>query len=654
MTAADRQPVNYGYDAAGRLQTIQQGAETYTHGYDQLSRRTSLLRPNGVSTSYSYDSVGRVSRLTHSNASGQPLEDYQYAYTLDNEIASIVSLSPAAPSPAERTAGPADAANRVRQFGSNTYDFNAVGQTTQKTGSGGTTQYSWDSRGRMTGATLPGGQNINYTYDIFGRRTSRSTGGITTQFLYDGADVVLDRDSAGATVDYVNGVGIDEHLSQSSGATGSLYSLQDHLGSIAALTDAGGKVVERQHYEPFGASSGSTLTRYGYTGRERDGATGLLYYRARWYDSEQGRFLSEDPAGLAAGLNLYSYVGNNPILFNDPFGLSIGTFFEGLAVGVFEGIASAIVGYFVLGALTAAAGASGGTILAIALALLAAYGLYQIYEEAKSIAEMWDKCPDERDYRLGRLIGQVVGALIGGKAMSKGAGGGAGAGEGSCPTCKGGSCFVAGTLVQTSSGEKPIEDLQAGDVVLSIDPDRSNPASSQPEMQSVTRTFTRTVSEVVDIHIGNETITATPEHPFWVIGAGWTAAGELRRGSALLTKDGVIIHVDYVSKRSGTFQVYNFEVGNSHTYYVSRLGIFVHNQCGPPKGPGKPFDPDQDALIQLAKDAQRRGGVNQQDAQTLLDWANEYGVKGRNDIGTNHWVGGDHIHIGPVNHLPVK
>jgi YD repeat-containing protein len=238
MIAADLQPVNYGYDAAGRFQTIQQGSEIYTHGYDQLSRRTSLLRPNGVATSYSYDNVGRVSRLTHNNASGQPVEDYQYSYTLDNEIASIVSHSPAAPPPVEKIAGPADAANRVRQFGTNTYDFNAVGQTTHKTDATGTTQYSWDARGRMTGAVLPGGQSVNYTYDIFGRRTSRSASGVTTQFIYDGYDVVRDRDSAGTTVDYLNGIGNDEHLRQASGATGSLYSLQDHLGSIAALTMA--------------------------------------------------------------------------------------------------------------------------------------------------------------------------------------------------------------------------------------------------------------------------------------------------------------------------------------------------------------------------------------------------------------------------------
>lgn len=72
-------------------------------------------------------------------------------------------------------------------------------------------------------------------------------------------------------------------------------------------------------------AEGSASTRYTYTGREADAEVGLMYYRARWYDPQLGRFLSEDPIGLDGGMNMYSYVGNNPINFNDPSGLCIGT-----------------------------------------------------------------------------------------------------------------------------------------------------------------------------------------------------------------------------------------------------------------------------------------------------------------------------------------
>src|ERR1044071_5450450 len=136
----------------------------------------------------------------------------------------------------------------------------------------------------MTRAQLPNGQSVSYGYDALGRRASRTGGGQTTSFLYDGADVVLDRNGDGSTVDYLNGAGTDDKLRQrGSGApTSPQYFLTDHLGSTAALTDAGGAGVERQSYEPFGYSPGSSLTRYGYTGRELDEATGLMYYRARW------------------------------------------------------------------------------------------------------------------------------------------------------------------------------------------------------------------------------------------------------------------------------------------------------------------------------------------------------------------------------------
>ena len=192
---------------------------------------------------------------------------------------------------------------------------------TAKTDAQGTTNYRWDGRGRLVQATLPGGQAINYNYDALGRRASRTVNNSTTNFLYSGKDVVIDQASDGQQVDYLNGLGVDNKLRQSSAATGVLYFLQDHLGSTAALTNTGGEVVERQEYEPFGDSQGSALTRYGYTGRERDDLTGLVYYRARWYDPQQGRFMSQDPIAHKGGMNLYSYVGNNPLTQVDPFGL---------------------------------------------------------------------------------------------------------------------------------------------------------------------------------------------------------------------------------------------------------------------------------------------------------------------------------------------
>jgi RHS repeat-associated protein len=93
------------------------------------------------------------------------------------------------------------------------------------------------------------------------------------------------------------------------------------LGSNVGLTDSSANLVEQLTYDSFGNHTASGRTRYTYTGRERDVDTGLMYYRARFYDPQVGRFINEDPIGLNGGINHYAYVGNNPASFIDPSGL---------------------------------------------------------------------------------------------------------------------------------------------------------------------------------------------------------------------------------------------------------------------------------------------------------------------------------------------
>jgi len=86
-------------------------------------------------------------------------------------------------------------------------------------------------------------------------------------------------------------------------------------------------------YDSFGNATGSLATRYGFTGREYDDFTGLMYYRARFYDPKLGRFISEDPIGFYGGqINLFGYVGNNPIGWKDPLGLDIVGFSGGASI----------------------------------------------------------------------------------------------------------------------------------------------------------------------------------------------------------------------------------------------------------------------------------------------------------------------------------
>lgn len=99
--------------------------------------------------------------------------------------------------------------------------------------------------------------------------------------------------------------------------------LIDELGSVIALSDVNSEIVEQYSYDVFGAPNtvSDMNNPYMFTGRRFDNETGLYYYRARYYNPDIGRFLQTDPIGYAAGLNLYTYVRNNPINLTDPFGL---------------------------------------------------------------------------------------------------------------------------------------------------------------------------------------------------------------------------------------------------------------------------------------------------------------------------------------------
>lgn len=115
--------------------------------------------------------------------------------------------------------------------------------------------------------------------------------------------------------------GIDEYFTRTdSGGTSNF--LTDALGSTIALTDTSGNSQVEYSYGPFGNINitGTTNNTYTYTGRETDGL-GVYYYRARYYNPTTGRFISEDPLGFLSGINGYVYVDDDPMDFNDPFGM---------------------------------------------------------------------------------------------------------------------------------------------------------------------------------------------------------------------------------------------------------------------------------------------------------------------------------------------
>ena len=143
-----------------------------------------------------------------------------------------------------------------------------------------------------------------------------------TDFLYDRATPVQELSGGMPIENMLTGLGIDEYFVRSDSVSSQTI-LPDGLGSTLALTDTNGTVATEYTYEPFGettASGSPTSNSFQYTGRENDG-TGLQFYRARYYSAAYGRFISEDPIGTAGGLNLYSYVDNDPVNLVDALGL---------------------------------------------------------------------------------------------------------------------------------------------------------------------------------------------------------------------------------------------------------------------------------------------------------------------------------------------
>jgi RHS repeat-associated protein len=121
-------------------------------------------------------------------------------------------------------------------------------------------------------------------------------------------------------------VGIDEMIARYTQA-GERSFLTDALGSVIALAKEDQSIATRYAYSPYGQSQASGAQEGNasqYTAREND-ATGLYYYRARYYDAVLKRFVSEDPIGLAGGINVYGYVDGDPINLTDPLGLQGGT-----------------------------------------------------------------------------------------------------------------------------------------------------------------------------------------------------------------------------------------------------------------------------------------------------------------------------------------
>jgi len=170
-------------------------------------------------------------------------------------------------------------------------------------------------------------------------------------------------------------------------------------------------------------------------------------------------------------------------------------------------------------------------------------------------------------------------------------------------TLNAGNCFVAGTLVQTEDGEAAIEEITAGDYVWAWEETTDTVALKQ-----VVETYVNEIDELVHIFVNGEEIVATPGHPFYSPVKGWTDAVHLRAGDILVLVNGEYVVVEKVQHEllENPVKVYNFQVADYHTYYVSESGVLVHNKCPNPNGK-KGSQAHQDTVQEVGNDLQNRG-----------------------------------------------
>ncbi len=246
-----------------------------------------------------------------------------------------------------------DANNRILWDGDFNYTYDKNGNLSKKISQANNqiTEYQWDYKNRLIQVLKRASEDtdptstITYKYDALDRRIEKNVDGNIVRYVYDRDNIYLEYDEDNFfRAKFVHSNSVDEPVRMerpTSPYTNANYSRQefyfhrDRLGNITEITDFEGVVVQRYVYDAFGNTTiydkdGSEITPsstnylenpYAFTGRELDPETGLYFYRARYYDPNVGKFISEDPIGIDGGdFNLYRYVRNNPLNFTDPTG----------------------------------------------------------------------------------------------------------------------------------------------------------------------------------------------------------------------------------------------------------------------------------------------------------------------------------------------
>jgi len=394
----------------------------------------------------------------------------------------------------------------------------------------------------------------------------------------------------------------------------------DGQGSVVALTDANGTVVDRYAYDQWGELTSNDATdehvaqQLRYRGYWYDEKLSWYWLGMRYYDPETARMLQPDPLDLD-GAHTYAYADDNPTDEYDLLGLfdcpTHGIWFvpfSGHALhracvyldqvllpeiglkggidqlaGVVGGVGGAVVGTYNafigddVATLRNPSASGEDKALALASLLLTVIPESKVAKllkfvgkipfAAKVIAKLVDVIAlAAHDHLPPGVANRVVQLLEQGRAAL-----------GIGVACA--ACFAAGTLVAVPGGMQPIQALHVGDTVLA-----ENPATGVVEAEPVQAVIQDPVSPLLAVQLSDgSAITVTADHPFWVDsgaifkGPNWLAAGQLLPGDRLRTAQGTDVTVAGVRRGVGQAVVYTLTVATEHTFFVGTARVLVHN-----------------------------------------------------------------------------
>jgi len=326
--------VDYGYDDLGRPTTVKHDASTLaTLAYDDFGRPSSLSYGNGTDATYAFDGLGRLEGLDWNLAGTGDDFGYDFSFNPSSQIASS-TVSDASRAWSPPSLGVDDyTSNGLNQYSqiesaSITHDGNGNITTDHR----GRT-YAYDAENRLTSVTDGATTLGTYAYSAEGAIRYRIVGGSTTRHFHDGGGQELAQYDGAYALQYrfvrlpgsVDDVFLMlDYVSSGCGSGCAVYVHKDIRGSTVSTSDASGAETAAYQYSPYGESGpeGDAGFPFRFTGQRLDASTGLYDYKARFYDPETGRFLSTDPIGYADGMNMYAYVGGDPVNRTDPTGLS--------------------------------------------------------------------------------------------------------------------------------------------------------------------------------------------------------------------------------------------------------------------------------------------------------------------------------------------